>query len=499
MNAGTGSPGRPDLPPISHSPRPSRPPRRLRDLPTPPGVPFFGQGLAVEPERFHQQLEAWREQIGDPFRVKLGARQFMVTGQPEAIAAVLRDRPETFGRTARIVAVSRELGFPGLFSVNGEAWRRQRPMVMAALDPGHIRSYFPSLVRVTERFARRWAGGAARGEPIDLQPDLMRYTVDVIAGLAFGADINTIDSDSDRIQQHLDQILPALFRRILAPIPLWRWWPSAADRQVAGHVAEVAKAVEGFIHEARARLDADPALRERPRNLIEAMLAARDRPASGLTDADVAGNVMTMLLAGEDTTANTLAWGIWLLARHPQALAQAAAEARAVLGEARVPQSLEQVARLEFVEACMHETMRLKPVAPVIVQQAWRDTEVAGVALPAGSFVTLLMRGGALDERHFAEPSRFDPGRWLARGDGGEAADPGSAKRVAMPFGAGPRICPGRYLALHEMKMVIAMLLAGFEIESLDVPGGGEPRERLALTMSPVGLALRLRLRLRAG
>jgi cytochrome P450 len=103
------------------------------------------------------------------------------------------------------------------------------------------------------------------------------------------------------------------------------------------------------------------------------------------------------------------------------------------------------------------------------------------------------MRGGALDERHFAEPARFDPGRWLVRGDGGEVIDAGSAKRVAMPFGAGPRICPGRYLALHEMKMVIAMLLAGFEIEGLDVAGGGEPRERLALTMSPVGLAMRLR------
>ena len=470
-----------------------RPLRDLRDLPTPPGLPFFGHGLAVEPERFHQQLEAWRAQLGDPFRVKLGAREFLVTGQPEAIAAVLRDRPETFGRTARIVEVSRELGFPGLFSVNGETWRRQRPMVMAALDPGHIRSYFPSLVRVTERFARRWDGFAARGEAIELQSDLMRYTVDVIAGLAFGADINTVESDGDRIQQHLDQLLPALFRRVLAPLPLWRWFPSAADRRIAGHVAEVAKAVQGFIGQARARLEADPALREQPRNLVEAMLVARDRPASGLTDTDVAGNVMTMLLAGEDTTANTLAWGIWLLARHPEALARATAEVRSVLGPARWPSSLEQSARLEFVEACMHETMRLKPVAPMIVQQAHRPTQVAGVALPAGSFVTLLMRGGALDERHFAEPARFEPERWLA-GSEGAAADAGSAKRVAMPFGAGPRICPGRYLALHEMKMVMAMLLAGFEIDGVDTPDGGAARERLALTMSPVGLRLRLRL-----
>jgi cytochrome P450 len=465
--------------------------KRLADLPGPRGVPFFGNALQIRRPRFHLQLEGWRREHGDVFRLRIGGRQVLVLADPAVIAAALRDRPGTFGRTERIVSVSAEGGFSGLFSSNGERWRRQRPMVMAAFDPGHIKTYFPALVRVTQRFARRWERAAQAQQPIDLQADLMRFTVDVIAGLAFGADINTLEREGDVIQQHLDQVLPALYRRSLASFPYWRYVRLPSDRRLQRHLHALHEAVRDFIAQARARLDADPALREHPSNLIEAMAAARDRPDSGVDDGDLSGNVLTMLLAGEDTTANTLAWMIHLLARHPAALERAQREVRGVLGDQRVP-TLEQLAALDYVEACAHETMRLKPVAPMLMQQAYQDTELAGVQVPAGTICMFLMRAGATDERHFAEPRRFDPARWL-KDEGG--ADAGAAKRVTMPFGAGPRMCPGRYLALLEMKMAMAMLLAGFEIESAAPPGGGEAAEELAFTMSPVGLQLRLKRR----
>jgi cytochrome P450 len=146
---------------------------------------------------------------------------------------------------------------------------------------------------------------------------------------------------------------------------------------------------------------------------------------------------------------------------------------------------------LHFVEACAHETMRLKPVAPVIMTQAARDSVVAGIRIPAGPLVMLLMRPAATDERHFPEARAFDPARWLAGAAPGRTAS--SAKRVAMPFGAGPRLCPGRYLAMQEIKMVIAMLLRGFDLESVGTADGKEPREHLSFTMVPIGLRMRLR------
>jgi len=405
------------------------------------------------------------------------------------VAGILRDRPDGFQRTERLSETARELGFGGLFSSNGDAWRRQRPMVLAGLDPTHIKAFFPTLAKVTARFERRWRRAALSGEAIDLQADLMRYTVDVTAGLAFGTDMNTIESDEEVIQRHLDKMLPALFRRVMAPLPYWRFFTLPRDREIGRHLEALRRAVDGFIADARSRLDAQPGLREQPTNLIEAMVAARDAPGSALTDQDVSGNVLTMLLAGEDTTANTLAWTIRELHRHPEAARRAAAEADAVLGEAHVAPRHEDLGRLDFIEACAHETMRLKPVAPINIQQAVHDTSAGGVALPAGALVMCLMRPAAVDERHFAQAAAFRPERWL------EGLSASSSKRVAMPFGAGPRICPGRYLALAEMKMLLAMVLRTFEIESVAPADGGEVRERLALAMSPVGLRLRLRLR----
>jgi cytochrome P450 len=305
----------------------------------------------------------------------------------------------------------------------------------------------------------------------------------VTAGLAFGADINTLESDEEVIQTHLDKIFPSLFKRLMAPIPYWQWF---RDRKLDGHLQALRSAVGDFIAQARRRMEANPKLREQPTNLIEAMIAARDNPGSGVDDADVAGNVLTMLLAGEDTTANTLAWMIYLLDRHPDALRRARDEVQTVLKEDSSLQNYDEAAALPFVDACINETMRLKPVAPIIMLQPMRDTVVADIEVPKGTLLMCLMRAGATDERRFPDARTFDPGRWLS---GASASSP---KRVSMPFGAGPRLCPGRYLAMLEMRMVTAMLLAGFDIERVTTPDGREAEEHLAFTMFPVGLRLKL-------
>lgn len=461
--------------------------RRFDDLPGPRGVPVFGNLLQLDSTRAHQQMEAWCEQYGPLFKLRMGKRRVVVVGDHELISAALRDRPEGFRRTQRLEDVSREMGLSaGLFASNGEAWKRQRRMVMAGFDPVHVKRYYPALLRVAERLVGRWQLAARADHRIDLQADLMRFTVDAVAGLAFGEDVNTLQSDEDVIQRHLNRIFPVLYKRIFAPLPIWRWWPSAEDRALAHSVAEINVAVQGFIAKARARLAADPGLRSEPGNLLEAMLVAADEPASGIDDAQVAGNVLTLLLAGEDTTANTLAWMIWLLSRHPAALARARAEVGGVLDGAALP-DLEQLGRLDFIEACAHETMRLRPVAPLNTMQAVRDTRVGDLAVPAGMIVMSVMRRDSVSERHLHDAAAFDPDRWLA-----DARQAGAAKRLSMPFGAGPRICPGRYLALMEIKLACALLLRHFDLASVDTPDGQAPREHLQLAMGPVGLSMRL-------
>ena len=382
------------------------------------------------------------------------------------------------------------MGFAqGLFFANDEAWRRQRRMVMAALDPTHVKAFVPTLLTVTERLRVRWDGAARRGALLDLQSELMRYTVDVIAGLAFGSDVNTIGSDEDVIQRHLNHIFPAISRRVVASLPYWRWIRLPADRALERAVREVNAAIAGFVADARRRLEAEPERRQRPRDLLEAMIvAAEAEPGDSRAD-DIAGNVFIMLVAGEDTTANTLAWLLDFLFRHPDLLARARAEVLRVAPDHR-RFTLEQIGDLEFVDACIQETMRLKPVAPLLAGQAVAESVVGDVVIDPGTFVVGLMRHDATDAKHFPDPLRFDPDRWL----GGDARTPDarSPHRVSMPFGAGPRLCPGRYLALVEMKMLIAMLLANFEIESVGTVDGRPARERFAFAMGPMGLRMRL-------
>lgn len=477
---------------MDNAPPPAAAPATLRqfhDLPGPRGVPFFGNLLQIDSTRMHLQLEQWCEAFGPVYRLRLGRRKVVVVGDHELIAAVLRDRPDGFRRTTRFEQIWSEMGLVGgVFGATGDDWKRQRRVVMASFDPAHVKRYYPSLQRVALRLVERWRRAARRDAAIDLQADLMRYTVDTIAGLAFGAEVDTLGSDEDVIQRHLNRIFPALSRRLFSPLPTWRWFPSAGDKALARSVAEVGTAVDGFIAQARARLAGEPGLRAHPRNLLEAMLVAADEPGSGITDREVAGNVLTMLLAGEDTTANTIAWTIHLLWTNPAALARATEEVRRVCVEATMP-SLDQIAQLDYVEACAHEAMRLKPVAPQTGLEALRDTTIGDLHVPRGMVVIGVMRRDATSERFVTNAAAFDPDRWL--GDSEPAA--ASAKRISMPFGAGPRICPGRYLALMEMKVALAMLLANFDLVRVATVDGEPPRELLQLAMAPVGLTLRAR------
>lgn len=464
--------------------------RSVRELPGPPQWPLVGNLLQFDLPRLHQQMEGWAAQHGPTYRLGIGGgRDALVVSDADVIAAALRDRPDTWRRIRPIETVLRENGGYGVFAAEGEDWRRQRRLVMSAFDPAHLKRFFPSLQRVTERLMARWRTAAQRGEAIDLQASLMRYTVDVTTGLAFGVDLNTIEAPHP-LQEHLDKMFPMLFRRINLPLPYWRWLRLPADRAFDRHLVQVHAAVRGFVQAARQRLQDEPWRRERPADLLEAMLAARDADGSALGEEEVSGNVLTVLLAGEDTTANTLGWAIWLLHTHRGDWQALVAEVDAALGHATLPPSFDAARGLDRIEASVHEAMRLKPVAPLLFLEAVRDTELAGFAMPRGAPLFCLMRRAALDARLAEDVAQFRPARW-----GGEAAPAQRAvQRAAMPFGAGPRLCPGRYLALLEMKMVLAMLARNFElVEVACAEGGAEPREHMAFTMFPVGLRLTLR------
>jgi cytochrome P450 len=470
--------------------------RRLGSLPGPRPWPLLGNLPQIDPQRMHAKLEQWVGEYGSLYRFRMGRRDVLVVAQTELIAGVLRDRPDGWRRLASMSTVIGEMGAHGLFSAEGDEWRSQRRLVMKAFDPGHLKRYFPSLLRVTTRLGECLDSAARSGTALDLQTLLMRYTVDVTAGLAFGIDMNTQQHPDDALQSHLDRVFPMLMKRIFAPFPWWRHVRLPSDRAFDRHLAKVHEAVGAFVRGARDRLARDPSLHEQPTDLLEALLAARDDEGRGLSERDIVGNVLTVLLAGEDTTANTLGWTLHLLHTHREAWDELVAEVDAALGDQALPASFDVARAFPAIERAVEEAMRLHPVAPIMLLECNRDATVGDVALERGSIVMCLMRPGAVDAGLSGDAADFRPQRWLeSKGPPAEGRDATAARamlKASMPFGAGPRLCPGRYLAMLEMKMVLATLIRNFELVDVSTEDGAPPRERLAFTMFPMGLKIRL-------
>jgi cytochrome P450 len=439
--------------------------------------------------RFHLMLEQWCETFGPVFTFKIGARPVVVIADPALANAMLRDRPEGYRRLATIEPVLRELGVNGVFSAEGDNWRRQRHLVMQALDTRHLRQFFPTLRKVTERLQQRWHGAAERQQPVDVQKDLMRYTVDVTTNLAFGYDMNTLEKEGDVIQRHLEKIFPIISRRIFAPVPYWRYVKLPSDRALDGALVEIRKTINAFIAHSRQQLAQDPRLAQHPTNLLEAMLAARDEGAAHFHDDEIFGNVFTMLLAGEDTTANTLAWAMHFMTERPDVQAAMQTEVDTVLGNATMLYDFAQVRQLAYVEAVAYETMRLKPVAPILGLETNADVEVDGLQIPRATSIILLTRPGVLQEHNFPQAEAFQPARWLAE----LPSRPTDVHKAFMPFGSGPRLCPGRSLALLEMQTALAMTCRNFDLAKASP---AQPVDELfAFTMMPMHLLVRFSLR----
>jgi cytochrome P450 len=211
-------------PPVAHQPPATPVLRRLADLPGPRALPLLGNLHQFDLKRLHQTMERWARQYGAMYRVKVPTGAFLVVNDPELIVKVLRERPDTFRRPAVMAAVAAELGaMPSLFDSEGATWRDQRRMVMQAFAPQAVKAYVPSLVEVARRLRRRWEALARAEETIDVGADLRMYSIDIVAGLAFGTDVNTIELGEHPVQRHLDIILQGVARRTMMPFPYWRY------------------------------------------------------------------------------------------------------------------------------------------------------------------------------------------------------------------------------------------------------------------------------------
>lgn len=463
--------------------------RDIADLPTPRGLPGLGNAHQLaDPRSLHLTLEAWCRECGPTFRVRIGPkRNLVVVGRAEDITAILKARPDTFRRWTRQQAIFNEL-LPtsnGVFLAEGDAWKNQRRLVIGALNSNHLKAYFDLIQESGVRLHRRFTEAAAGQRTLDIASELTSFTADVTTGLVFGQNLNTLERGTHPLMHDIERFMTNVTKRMVAPLPYWRYVRGSGDRALARSVTAIEGALAGFMAEGQRRLAARPELLERPENLLDAMLAEQQLEGT-FTDEQIIGNILILLIAGQDTTAHTLQWTVWLLATRPDLQERLAEEARGVLGDDPFPTRHETIDRLELADAVLRESIRLRSVAPMLPTEALVDTVIDGTRIPAGTELQLMLRQASDDTA--PDRDEFRPDRWI---------DDGPTPPKTLSFGSGPRFCPGRNLALIEVKSVLAMMMRDFEL-TLD-PAAPPVEQDFQFTMAPAGLRVHLAPRAQAG
>ncbi len=438
---------------------------------------FFGMGLLrrMQPDLlgFFADLQ---QRYGDVVYMRLGPYRDYTLFHPQEIHEVLVKKSKSFYRMWRIMEVMRKWNGEGVLIQEGAEWQRQRRIVQPAFQPKRLEKYALAVVAAAEDTCAK-LGAAADG--VDFERAMNELSTAVICRTMFGTDLGDALPTVRRAVQTASRIT---MREISSPVTWPDWLPLPEKRAKREALRTLRETVNRFIVERRAdnRDQGD---------LLSMLLLAVDEEGDGrgLTDEQARDNLMTIFLAGHDTTAAAFTWVGWMLATHPQQAARAAEEVDAALG-GRAP-GWEDLPKLGAVEQFVKETLRLyPPVVGVFNRQAVEDVEIGGWQIPRGSLVRILSFVTQRDPRWFRDPERFDPERFA--GPEGERIPPGAY----FPFGMGPRACLGQHFAMLELVLVTAMLVRRFKFSPAE--GQKEPKLELGLSLRPAG-GLRLTLRSR--
>jgi len=359
---------------------------------------------------------------------------------PSLIEEVLVTNARKYSK-GRVLRANRHVFGEGLLTSEGDFWLRQRRLAQPAFHRARIASYAATMVDYTERMVEGWRGGEER----DAHQEMMRLTLEIVAKTLFDADV---ERDAQEVGKSLELLLEigANYRRTIF-VP--HWLPTPTNLRVRREVKQIEKILYRIIAERRASgRDAG--------DLLSMLLSAQDEDGSRMTDRQLRDETITLFLAGHETTASTLSWTWWLLARHPAVQAKLHAELDAVLGD-RAP-TLDDLPKLRYTRHVITESLRLYPAAWGMARLAVEDHEIAGYAVTKGMGVAMAQWVVHRDPRWYDAPEEFRPERW----------EDDLLKRLPrfayFPFGGGPRQCIGNAFALMEAALILATIARKFRL-----------------------------------
>jgi cytochrome P450 len=362
---------------------------------------------------------------------------------PEDIEYVLSTQAKNFikSRSVRSPFFQRLVG-NGLLTSEGEFWRRQRRLAQPAFHRQRISSYGDVMVEYARRMMSSWQDGEAR----DVHRDMMRLTLEIVVKTLFNADVS---GEADKVGRVLSQIVKPFASQATLKWILDNRLPTPAHRRFNKAAKEIDEIVYRIISDRRASgYDRG--------DLLSMLLEAHDEDGGQMTNRQLRDEVMTLFLAGHETTALTLSWAWHLLALNPDAEKRFHAELDEVLA-GKVPTAAD-LPRLKYTEMILKESMRLYPPAYGVGRESIEECEIGGFRMPAKTQVFMFQWATQRDPRFFDQPNSFYPERWT---DDFANRLP---KYAYFPFGGGPRACIGNYFAMMEVVLVLATIGARFRL-----------------------------------
>ena len=412
-----------------------------RGLPPGPKGRFLIGSLLDLGSDWFGYLRKCEQDYGDVVFFRFGGVPICLLTHPDAVEQVLVTNSSNFVKSRAYRAISRILG-KGLLTNEGEPWQRQRKLIQPAFRHESLVPYARVMVESADRVFGRWRDGETR----DIHKDMMRATLEIVASTLLGCDASekakTVSAALEVVaEKFLNQASLAFL--LPAGLPL----PGALSLQRAIRVLD--RIIYDVIRERRTS-------GQTRGDLLDTLLRAQDRETGQMSDAQLRDELMTLFLAGHETTAIALSWTTYLLAQHPEVDAQLAEELDTVLG-GRAP-AFEDLPKLRFTEMVIKESMRLYPPVWGFSRQALRAFEVDGYQLPAGTNAFMMQWVTQRDPRFFPEPEKFDPLRWRE-----DPVRSGKIPRFAyFPFGGGPRVCVGAAFAMLEATLLLARISQRF-------------------------------------
>ncbi len=401
------------------------------------------------------------QKYGNFYALWIGDKPIYVISDPQLAHEILVERPNEFHKAALVKDALDPIAGNGLFANEGDFWRRQRKLAQPAFHHARIAAYGTTMVQQTLDLLAGWRAEEKR----DIAEEMTKLTLGIVNKTLFNVDVR---AQAEHIGDLMTIILSGTNDRINSYNPIWgRLFKTNARRELAAR-QELFAIIESIIAE-----HGDQG--EDQGDLLSMLLAARDDEGNPMSKQQLRDEVITLFIAGHETTANALAWAFYLVAQDPAVEARLLQELALLQGK---PPTMAELAQLPYSEQVIKEAMRLYPPAGGVTRQPIHDIELGGYPIAKGSTIAISTYVMHHDPALYPDPDRFDPDRFTPEN---EAKLP---KYAYLPFGGGPRVCIGNSFAMMEARLILATVLQRF---SLHLAPGQKVRAQQVFTLRPKG------------